>query len=100
MHAESDIKSVYNFLKDTPEGPLRKMMVGGDMADVHFRVMMKIAKGCSEAEFLEHFNAESMPKIRLAANEMTLKETLWPIAKRKWMELGLLGPAQESKAAA
>lgn len=98
MFAESDIVSVYQFLKDTPEGPLRKMMVGGEMTENHFRLLMKVVRGCSQTEFVECMNSESLPKIRLAPAEVPMKETIWPICTRKWSSLGLLG-APAAKAA-
>ena len=91
MFAESDVSSVYSFLKDTPEGPLRKMLVGGEMTEAHFKMMMKIVRGCPEGEFVEAFNNESIPKIRLVPAEYPMKETIWPICKRKLVSVGLLG---------
>lgn len=91
MHSESDINSVYTFLKDTPEGPLKKMLVGGDFSDGHFRMLLKIVRATNEAEFTEAFNGESIPKVRLTPAEYPLKETVWPAAKKKLMAVGLLG---------
>lgn len=91
MFAESDILSVYNFLKDTPEGPLRKMLVGGEMNESHFKMLMKMARGCNQGDFVEALNNESIPKVRLTPAEIPLKETVWPICKRKLVSLGLLG---------
>jgi hypothetical protein len=98
MYQESDIISVYNFLKDTPEGPLRKMLVGGEMSEAHFRVLMKIVRGTSDTEFIEAFNSESIPKIRLSPAEMPLKETVWVMCKRKLVSVGLLGVTQAKAA--
>ncbi len=98
MFAESDITSVYAFMKDTPEGPLRKMMVGGEMTENHFKMLMKIVRGSSEGDFVEAFNNETIPKVRLTPAEYTMKESLWPICKRKLSSLGLLG-AEVEKAA-
>ncbi len=98
MYQDSDIMSVFNFLKDTPEGPLRKMMVGGEMTDGHFRLLMKMVKSGGDSQFMECFQSEGMPKIRMTPQELAMKETIWPIAKRKWVELGLLS-SQDSKAA-
>ncbi|MGE0762948.1 MAG: hypothetical protein AB7N80_06695 [Bdellovibrionales bacterium] len=91
MHAESDVTSVYNFLKDTPEGPLRKMLVGGEMTENHFKMLMKIARGCTEGDFIDAFNNETIPKVRLTPAEYPMRETIWPICKRKLMAVGLLG---------
>ncbi len=98
MYSETDVQSVYDFMKDTPEGPLRKMLVGGELTDAHFRMMMKIVRGCGAPEFIEAFNSESIPKIRLNPPEYPLKETLWPVCKRKLQSIGLLN-ATAAKAA-
>jgi hypothetical protein len=99
MYSESDIISVYSFLKDTPEGPLRKMLVGGELSEAHFRLMLKVVRACPANEWVEAFNGESIPKVRLQPAEYPLKETLWPIAKRKLESVGLLAKSQQKQAA-
>lgn len=91
MFSESDVLSVYGFLKDTPEGPLRKMLIGGEMSEAYFRLMMKVVRGCQAPEFVAAFTDESIPKIRLTPAEYPLKEHFWRIAKGKWQNVGLLG---------
>lgn len=91
MFAESDITSVYSFLRETPEGPLRKMLVGGEMTEAHFKMLMKMVRACPEGDFIAAFNDESIPKIRLMPAEYPMKETIWPICKRKLSAVGLLG---------
>jgi hypothetical protein len=85
-----EIMSVCNFLKQTPEGSLRKMLVDATLTDAHFRLLMKLVKGGLEADFVEAFQSESMGKLRLNAKEMPYKEVLWPICKAKLFTLGLL----------
>ncbi len=97
MHSDSDLMSVYDFLRGTPEGSLKKMMVSGKMTDGHFMLMMKIARGCTGQEFAQHANAGTLPKIKLGPKEVPLKETIWPIALGKFEELGLI--AAQAKAA-
>jgi hypothetical protein len=94
---QDDVSSVCSFLKQTPEGNLRKMLVGQDLTDAHFRLLMKLAKGGSEADFIDAFQNESMGKLKLNAKETPMRETLWGICKKKFMTLGLL--PKESKAA-
>jgi hypothetical protein len=98
MHTPEEIKSLCDFLKQTPEGSLKKMLVANELTEAHFRLLMKLAKGAPEDDFVLAFNNEDMGKLRLSAKEIPLKETLWPICKKKLMTLGLL-PA-EAKAAA
>jgi len=97
MHSTDDIKSLYSFLNQTPEGPLRKMLVGGkDFTDAHFRVLLKLAKGGPENEFIDCFTAENFGKLRLSTKEAVLKEGFWPVIKTKCSSLGLLGPATKA----
>lgn len=91
MYSNDDISSLYNFLNQTPEGALRKMLVGGELTDAHFRILVKLAKGAEEAKFIECFNAEDMGQLRLSAKELPLKDTFWQICKKKLDTLGLLG---------
>jgi hypothetical protein len=98
MYSDSDIASVFQFLKDTPEGPLRKMMVGADLTENQFRLFLKVVRGCPEPIFIEMFKAEDFPKIRMTPAELPMRETLWPICKKKLAVLGLL--AASTKAAA
>ena len=88
--------SVYDFLRGTPEGHLKKMMVSGKMTDAHFNMLMKVARGCSNSEFAQMAASGGFPKIKLNAKEMPLKETLWGIALGKFEELGLLSKAAKA----
>jgi hypothetical protein len=90
MHSPEEIKSVCDFLKNTPETPLRKMLVAGELTDAHFRILLKLAKGGPEADFVDAFGKEDMGKLRLSAKEAPLKDTFWPICKKKLVTLGLL----------
>jgi hypothetical protein len=99
MYSDTDIQTVFSFLKDTPEGPLRKMLVGGEMSEAHFRLLMKVVRACSDSEWLEAFNGESVPKVRLQPAEYPMRETLWPICKRKLESVGLLTKGAQKQAA-
>lgn len=90
MHSNEAISGVYSLLNSTPEGGLRKMLVGGEFAEVHFRLLMKMAKGPSEADFISSFNAETLPAMRYSPAEIKVKETFWKICKNKFSSLGLL----------
>lgn len=93
MYSQNDISGVYSFLKSTGEGNLRKMLVNGPLTEVHFRVLLKIAKGVDESKFIEAFNNEGIP-VKLSPKEKPVKETFWPTCKAKLAEVGLLGLAQ------
>ena len=90
MYSNEDILSVCNFLKQTPEGSLRKMLVDKDLTENHFRVLMKLAKGGPETDFVDAFNKEDMGKLRLSPKEAPMKDTFWAICKKKWVAMGLL----------
>lgn len=96
-YSPDQIAGVLNYLKQTPEGPLRKMMVAGDLTDAHFRILMKLAKGGPESEFIDAFTNENMAKLRLSPKEAPLKDNFWSICKKKLTGMGLL--TAESKAA-
>lgn len=90
MYSESDLMSVYDFCKQTPEGSLKKMMISGKMTEAHFRIFLKIVRAVPGAEFVQIANSGTIPKIKLNAQEMALKETLWGVCLSKCEELGLL----------
>jgi hypothetical protein len=90
MYSDSDLMSVYDFLRNTPEGHLRKMMVAGKMSNDHFMILMKVARSCSGEEFAKHAIAGDFPKMKSNAKEAPFKDSLWPIALGKFQELGLL----------
>jgi len=95
-YSEETVLGVCNFLKQTPEGNLRKMLVGGELTEAHFRILMKLAKGGPEGDFTEAFQNESMGKLRLSTKEAPLKENFWRICKAKLKSLGLLPPSEDS----
>lgn len=97
MHSPEEIKSVCDFLKQTPEGSLRKMLVAGEVTDAHFRLLMKLVKGGPESDFVDAFTKEDIGKLRLSPKEAPLKDTLWPVCKKKLIALGLL-PADKKAA--
>lgn len=89
-HSEETVLGVCNFLKQTPEGNLRKMLVAADFTDAHFRILMKLAKGGPENDFVDAFQNDNMGKFRLSLKEAPLKDTFWAICKKKLTSLGLL----------
>ncbi len=89
-YTPDDALSVCNFIKQTPEGNLRKMLVGADFTDPHFRLLMKLAKGGPETDFADAFVNDTMGKLRLNPKEAPLKDNFWAICKKKLVTLGLL----------
>ncbi len=97
MYSQNDVSGVHSFLNSTPEGSLRKMLMGGDMTDGHFRLLHKMAKTCNETEFVDMFMNENFGKIKMSSKENLMKEHFWMICKKKLEGTGLLSL---SKAAA
>lgn len=90
MYSNDDLTGLQNYLKQTPEGGLRKMLVAGKLTETHFRLLMKIAKGCSEADFISAFNDESLPKMKFSPAENQIRDSFWPPCKAAFVSMGLL----------
>lgn len=97
MFSNDDVSNFHGFIMQTPEGALRKMLVNGDLTDAHFRLLVKLAKGADEANFVECFQNDGFGQLRLSVKEMPLREHFWAVCKKKVLSLGIIG---ESKAAA
>lgn len=95
-----DTSSLYDFLTNTPENGLRKMLVDKTrVTDVHCNLLVKIARGCSQDQFGEHFSKQDFPKIRLSPAETKIKEKFWADCTAIMLERGLLQPATNKAAA-
>lgn len=88
--SDETIKGIYEFLKHTPEGSLRKMLCTGDLTDAHFRLLMKLVKGGPDADFVEAFHSGGMGKLRLNPKESPLRDTFWNIVRARLVATGLL----------
>lgn len=98
--SQYDVPNLYNFLHQTPEAGLRKMLVDNKpFSEVHFNMMMKVVRACNESQFTEHFEKQDFPKCKFSANEIKLKEKFWSDAMTCWNSRGLLTPAVATKAA-
>ncbi len=96
MYSDQDLLSLYDFLRATPEGHLKKMMVNAKMTDIHLRVLLKIARGCSQQEFVQLAQNAGLPKMKFNANEVAARENLWPVALETCAQLGLLSKAAKA----
>ncbi len=95
-----DVPNLYNFLTQTPEAGLRKMLVDNKpFTEVHFNLMIKILRSGGEAQFVEHFEKEDFPKVKFSPAETKLKEKFWSEAIATWNNRGLLTPYIAPKAA-
>lgn len=96
MFSKDDIVGVCGYLNSTPESVLRKMMVSGPLTETHFRLLLKLAKGGSEEDFVSAFESENFGKVKLQTPEVKIKEFFWPICKKKLGEMGLLSLTKTS----
>jgi hypothetical protein len=97
--SQYDTAGLHEFLIHTPEGGLRKMLVDKNpMTDVHFNLLMKVAKGCNAEEFGEHLEKKTFPKVRLGPAEMKLKEKFWDECMKACQSRGILQPKVATKA--
>ncbi len=89
MLSTSDLATVYDFVKDTGEGNLRKMMTSPKMTTHHIGLLLKVVRNCKPDEFIRHAEAATYPKMKFNDNEDKLKETFWPTAFETFVQLGL-----------
>jgi hypothetical protein len=99
--SQYDLNGLYEFLQQTPEQGLRKMLVDNKpMGDVHFNLLVKIIRGCTAQDFATHADKSDFPKIKLGPAEQKIKEKFWTDCFQTFKARGLLNPADPSKAAA
>jgi len=94
MYSHNDVSGVFSFLNSTPEGNLRKMLMGGELTENHFRLLIKMVKTCPEPEFIDMFMNEGFGKIKMSSKENLMKERFWMICKKKLEGMGLLSLSQ------
>lgn len=99
--SQYDLNSLYDFLKQTPEQGLKKMLVDNKpMTDTHLNLILKIVRSCKPEEFAGHFEKEDFPKIKMGPAEQKIKEKFWKECVQAFNSRGLLSPALPQKAVA
>ncbi len=100
FNQQYDVPGLFDFLTNTPETGLRKMLVDNKtFTDVHFSLMMKVVRTCDETKFCEHTEKTDFPKVKFGAAEIKLKEKFWNDCFTCLSSKGLLNPAQKKHAA-
>jgi len=95
--SQYDTNGLYDFLTQTPESGLRKMLIDKkNLTDVHCNLLIKVVRSCSMEQFGEHFEKKDFPKIRMSPAEMKLKEKFWDVCMATLQERGLLQPAVQT----
>lgn len=98
MNTNYDANLVFQFLTQTPESALRKMLIDKSFTDVHFNLLIKVVRNSNEQQFCNHFYSSSFPKAKFNANEINLKENFWTDCIKALNSHGLLSPAQKAAA--
>lgn len=97
--SQYDYAGLYQFLLHTPEQGLRKMLVDQkSFTDAHFNLMLKVVRGCAEADFCAHAEKADYPKVKMGPSEIKIKEKFWADLTTVCSSRGLLGPAQKAAA--
>jgi hypothetical protein len=97
--SQYDYAGLYQFLHQTPEQGLRKMLIDQKtFTDAHFNFMLKVVRACNETDFAAHAEKSDYPKIKLGANEIKLKDKFWSDLTTVCSSRGILGPAQKAAA--
>lgn len=91
MYSKDEIVGVHDYVLQTPEGPLRKMLVSPKFTENHFRMALKIARGCSADEFATHWEASTFPKVKWGNAELPLRESFWKEFAIVCAGMGLVG---------
>lgn len=95
--SQYDYAGLYQFLLHTPEQGLRKMLVDQKtFTDAHFNLMLKVVRGCPEAEFCTHAEKGDYPKVKMGPAEQKIKEKFWGDLFNVCNSRGLLAPAQKA----
>lgn len=88
---------IYQFLTQTPESALKKMLVDKTFTDLHFAMLIKIVRASDESKFCDYFYNSTYPKAKFNANEVNAKEHFWGICIKALDSRGLLSPATPQK---
>lgn len=97
MNTAYDANMVYQFLTQTPESALKKMLVDKTFTDVYFTMLMKIVRSSDEKKFCDYFYNSTFPKAKFNANEINAKEHFWNGCVKALDSHGLLSPATPQK---
>lgn len=94
-----DIPGLFEFVTNTPEGGLRKMLVDNkSFTEAHFNLLMKVARAGDEAKFCEHVEKCDFPKLKFGPAETKIKDKFWNDCFTVLNSRGLLNPSQKKSA--
>ncbi len=94
--ADYDFKSLHEFLTQTPEQGLRKMLVDPKgFTEVHYNLLMKVARTGPD-EFVKCASSEGYPKIKMGPAEQKIKDLFWKECFKTLQSRGLLAPVAKA----
>jgi hypothetical protein len=96
---QDDLVSVYGFLQHTNQGNLKRILVDGKFTDVHFNLLMKIVKNCTEPQFIELIGKGEFPRVKMSSGETAIRENFWKQALEQFQSRGLVNAEPAAKAA-
>ncbi len=95
-----DFQSLHDFLTQTPEQGLRKMLVDQKtFTEAHLSLLLKVVRTGPAENMQKHFEAKDFPKTKLSPSETKIKEKFWGDLELTLKARGILQPAQPAKAA-
>jgi hypothetical protein len=97
--SQYDASGLFQFLSQTPEQGLRKMLVDNKpFTDTHFNLMLKVVRAGGEVQFCEHFEKADFPKVKFGPAEQKIKDKFWQDCITACESRGLLQPAMAKAA--
>ena len=98
--SQYDLYGLYEFLQQTPEPGLRKMLVDNKpMSDVHFNLLMKVIRNVNVDAFVGHVEKNDFPKMKLGPAEQKIKDKFWSDCFQTFQNRGILNPAGKKQVA-
>ncbi len=94
-----DTEGLHQFLSETPEKGLRKMLVDSKYTEMHFNILMKVVRGCDKSQFAKIFETGEFPKMRFNDKELKIKEKFWSDSVNCFLQRGILSTVKKVIAA-
>ncbi len=98
--SQYDVAGLFQFLSQTPEQGLRKMLVDNKpFTEPHFNLLLKVVRAGAEAQFCEHFEKKDFPKVKMGPAEQKIKDKFWDDCITACQSRGILQPSVANNAA-
>lgn len=90
-----DTESLHQFLMETPEKALRKMLIDATYTEMHFNILMKVVRTSDVNQFTAHFESSGFPKMRFNDKELKLKDNFWKDSQNCFLQRGILSKVKK-----